>query len=72
MFFAFLNFILFQIIWTAELYSEPSRTSTMKLFAKIVKDFQLLTIFIKSIILDIRLCFEYASEQQAFLIILLL
>ena len=69
---AFLNFILFRIIWTAEVYSEPSRTSTMEHFAKIVKGFQLLTIFIKSIILDIGLCFEYASEQQALLSILLL
>ena len=34
----------------------------MKLFAQIVKGFQLLTIFIKSSTLDIRLGFEYASE----------
>ena len=44
----------------------------MEHFAKIVKGFQLLTIFIKSIILDIGLCFEYDSEQQALLSILLL
>ena len=56
------NFVLFRIIRTAEVYSEPSRTSTMELFAKIFKGFQLLTIFIKSSISDIRLGFEYASE----------
>ena len=66
------NIILFRIIWTAEVYSELSQTSTMELFAKIGKGFQLLTIFIKSIILDIWLCFEYVSEQQALLSILLL
>ena len=56
------NFVLFRIIRTAEVYLEPIRTFTMELFAKIVKGFQLLTIFIKSSILDIRLGFEYASE----------
>ena len=56
------TFVLFRIIRTAEVYSESSRTSTMELFAKIVKSFQLLTIFIKSSIFDIRLGFEYASE----------
>ena len=38
------------------------RKSKMELFAKIVKGFQLLTIFIKSSILDIRIGSEYASE----------
>ena len=49
------NFVLIQIVSIAEVYSEPSNTSTIKmeLFAKIVKGFQLLTIFIKSCILDI-------------------
>ena len=61
-FFVSLNFVLFGIIRTAEVYSEPSRTSTTELFAKIVKGFQLLTIFIKSSTLDIPLSFEYASE----------
>ena len=56
------NFVLFRIIRTAKVYSETSQTSWMELFAKIVKSFQLLTIFIKSSILDIRLGFEYASE----------
>ena len=56
------SFVLFRIIRTAEVYSEPSRTFTMEFFAKIVKSFYLLTNFIKSLILDIRLGFEYASE----------
>ena len=34
----------------------------MEFFAKIVKDFQLLTIFMEAFILDIRLGFEYACE----------
>ena len=61
-FFVSSSFALFRIVRTAEVYSRPSRTSTMELFAQIVKDFQLLTIFIKSSILDIRLGSEYASE----------
>ena len=61
-FFVSLNFVLFGIIRTAEVYLEPSRTSTTELFAKIVKGFQLLTIFIKTSILDTRLGFEYAFE----------
>ena len=61
-FFVSSNFVLFWIIQTAEVYSEPSRTSTMELFAKIVIGFQLLTIFIKSFILDILLGFERAFK----------
>ena len=53
---------LIWIIRIAEVYSEPSRKSTMELFVKIVKCFQFLTILIKSSILDVRLGFEYASE----------
>ena len=34
----------------------------MKLFAKIVNDFQLFTIFAKSSILDVWLGYEYASD----------
>ena len=45
------NFVLFRIIRTAEAHSELIRTSKMELFIKIVKGFQLLTIFIKSPIL---------------------
>ena len=56
------NFVLFRIMQIAEVYSEPSQTSTMELFAKIVKGFQVLTIFLKSSILDIRLGFQYGSE----------
>ena len=36
--------------------------SNIELFAKIVKDLQLLTIFIKDSILDVPLGFEFASE----------
>ena len=43
------------------MYSEPSQTSMMKPFTKIVKIFQLLTIFAKSSILDFRLGSGYAS-----------
>ena len=63
--FASSSFVLFRIIRTAEVYSEPSQTSTMELFVKIVKSFQMLTIFIKGSIFDFRLGFEYASEEQA-------
>ena len=49
------DFVLLWIIQIAEVYSEPRTTSTMELFAKLVKGFQLLTIFIKSSILHIRL-----------------
>ena len=47
------NFVLIQVIRIAEVYSEPSRTSTIELFAKTVKGVQLLAIVIKSSILDI-------------------
>ena len=39
------NFVLFRIIWIAEVYSEPNRTSKMEVFPKIVSGFQLLNIF---------------------------
>ena len=60
-YFVCLNFVLLQVIRTAEVYPELSvfGTSAMELFAKIINDFQLLTIFAKSSILDIRLGFEY-------------
>ena len=44
------------------MYSEPSSTSKMMLFAKIVNDFQTLTIFAKSSILFLQLGSEYASD----------
>ena len=46
----------------SEAYPEQSQTSKMELFVKIVKSWNLLTIFKKSSILDVRLCSEYASE----------
>ena len=45
-----------------EAYSEPSRTFTMKFFAKIVNGFQALTIFGKSSILGVHLGSEYAFD----------
>ena len=56
------NFVLFQIIQIAEVYSESSQTSKMKLFAKRVNGLQLLTIFAKASILDVRVGFDCASE----------
>ena len=41
----------------------PSQTSKMELFAKIINGFQLLNIFAKISILDVRLGFEYASAE---------
>ena len=46
----------------SEAYSEPSQKSKMKLSAKIATGFQLLTIFVKSFILDVLPGSEYASE----------
>ena len=62
MLFLFSNFVLFQIIRIAQVYSEPSRTFAMELLARLVKRFQLSSIFIKTSILDIRLGVEYAPE----------
>ena len=45
-----------------EAYSEPSRTSNMELFVKIIKDYLLLTIFTKISTLDVWLGAEYASR----------
>ena len=58
------NFALFRIIRTAEdTPPEPNRTSTKYFFVKIFKGFQLLTVFIKSSILQVRLGFEYAASE---------
>ena len=46
----------------SEVYPELSQTSKMELFAKIVNGLNLLIIFVKSSILVVRLCSEYASE----------
>ena len=46
----------------SEANSESCQTSMMELFAKIVKNEKLFTIFAKSSILDIRQGSEYASE----------
>ena len=47
-------------------YLEPSQTSKIKLFAEMVRNFQLLTIFEKISILDLRLRSEYACIQLIF------
>ena len=44
------------------MYSESFETSKMELFAKIVSDFQPLTILAKSSILDVWQDYEYASD----------
>ena len=62
MLFLFSNFVLFRIIRIAQVYSEPIQTFAMELLARLVKRFQLSSIFIKTFILDIRLGFEYAPE----------
>ena len=48
------------ILATVETYTEPSQTSKMELFAKIVNSWKPLTIFAKCFILDTRQCSEYA------------
>ena len=40
-------------LYSAEAYSGPCQASKTKLFVKIINDFQLLTIFAKSSILDV-------------------
>ena len=45
--------LIFSVAQGVEAYSQPSRTSKIELFAKIVNGFQSLTIFAKSFILDV-------------------
>ena len=45
-------------------HSEPSETSRMEVFAKMVSNWMLLTIFIKSSMLDVWLGSEYACKSQ--------
>ena len=45
------------------MYSEPSETSKMKPFAKMVNSWKLLTIFAKSSISDVWVGSEYASAN---------
>ena len=45
-------------------FSEPSQTSKMELFEKIVNDFQFLTIFPKSFILDLWLASGYVFAAK--------
>ena len=47
-----------------EAYSEPSQTSKLEVFAKIVNGFSFLTIFAKSSIVDIWKDSEFASEAS--------
>ena len=46
----------------SEAYSEPGKTSKMKLFKKIVNSWKPVAIFAESFILDFWLGSEYASE----------
>ena len=46
----------------SETYSEPSQTSKMELFVKIVKSWNPLSIFAKSSIIDVWQCSEDNSE----------
>ena len=54
------NYVFLLIAPLLDPYSEPSQTSEMELFAKLVKGFLRLTVFAKSYILDIWLGFEDA------------
>ena len=45
-------------------HSGPSQTSKMELFTKVVNDLKPLSIFAKSVILDVWLGYEYASENH--------
>ena len=45
-------------------YSELRKKSKMELFAKTVRGYRGLTIFVKSSILDVRLGYEYASADN--------
>ena len=47
----------------AQLHSEPSQTSKMELFVKMLNDWKPLTIFVKSFILDVWLGCEYTCEM---------
>ena len=51
----FWDFLMQIFQYSIEAYPEPSKTSKMELFVKIVNDFYPLTIFAKSFILDIWL-----------------
>ena len=48
----------------SNVYWEPSETSKMELFTKIITSFKSLTIFIKSCILDVGLGYECAFEYK--------
>ena len=56
----------YKYIIETETYSEPSGTSKMKLFAKIVDNFQPLTILEKTSIVDVWPGSKYASDQDGF------
>ena len=48
----------------SEVYSEPSQTSKMEIFAKIVNSQKSWTIFTESSILDVQLGSEYVSASS--------
>ena len=55
---------LVRFTFKAEAYLEPSQTSKMELFMKTVNDFQLLTNYAKSFVLDVWLGSQYTSEKS--------
>ena len=56
-------FLFFMVYWR-EAYSEPCQTSKIVLFAKIVNEWKLLTIFEKCSILDVWQHSEYSSAES--------
>ena len=48
-----------RLIYVTEVHSEPSQTSKMELFVKILNSLQPLTIFARAPIFDVRVDFEY-------------
>ena len=59
---SFLEFFRCILCQYSEAYSEPSQTSKMEFFAKIVNGFQLLTISAKRSIVDVWQCLEYTYD----------
>ena len=76
-FFQFFQFFSWEIFYSkvtskvprmkdAQTYSEPCQASKVDLFREIVNDFWLLTIFLKSFILDIRLALNMPLGSSVF------
>ena len=54
--------LLLSYIYFSEAHSEPSQTSKLKLFVKIVHSRKPLTNFAKRSIIDVRLGYKFTSE----------